>query len=211
MYVPPVFAARDTATLQGFIESYSFATLVSSGPDGMVASHVPVLLDRGRGPHGTLLVHLARANPHARAMDGQEVLAIFLGPHGYVSPSWYETHPSVPTWNYAAVHAYGRARVVDDPARLEDIVQRLTAQYESGREQPWTTAGLSRDYMAGMLKGIVGFEIEIARIEGKHKLSQNRGAADRRNVIAALGASANAEDRALADYMARHAPPEAGK
>ncbi len=209
MYVPPIFAVRDTAGLHALIESYSFATLVSTGADGMMSTHVPVLLDRERGPHGTLLVHLARANPHGRAMDGQDVLAIFLGPHGYISPSWYDTHPSVPTWNYAAVHAYGRARIVDDPARLADIVQRLTVQYESGRAQPWKMAGLPQEYVAGMLRGIVGFEIEIARLEGKHKLSQNRNATDRRNVIAALGASTNAEDRALAEYMARYAPPEA--
>jgi transcriptional regulator len=211
MYVPPIFAAKDLAALHAFIEAYSFATVVSSGPDGMVASHVPVLLDRERGPHGTLVAHLARANPHGRALGGSDVLAIFHGPHGYISPSWYETHPSVPTWNYAAVHAYGRAEMIDDPARLEDIVQRLTVQYEAGRERPWTTADLSREYVAGMLRGIVGFEVEITRLEGKHKLSQNRNATDRRNVIAALAASASADDQALAEYMARHAAPKAAE
>ena len=211
MYVPPIFAARDADGLHDFIEAHSFATVVATGPDGLIASHLPVLLDRDRGPHGTLTVHLARPNPQGRTMDGQEVLVIFTGPHGYISPSWYETHPSVPTWNYAAVHAYGRARAVTDPAQLKDIVRRLTEQYESGRDTPWTMAGLPQDYVAGMLRGIVGFAIEITRLEGKHKLSQNRNATDRRNVIAALGASADPDDRALAEYMARHAPPQSAK
>lgn len=207
MYVPSVFKPDAAATLQALIEDYSFATLVSATPSGMVASHLPFLLDRARGPHGTLLAHLARANPHAQALDGAEALVIFLGPHGYVSPSWYGQHPAVPTWNYAAVHAYGRARLIADEARLRDLLGRLSARYEDGRPNAWRMESLPESYLAGMVKGIVGFEIEITRLEGKLKLSQNRGADDRRAVIAALEASDAAEDRALADYMTRHAAP----
>lgn len=210
MYVPPVFAEKNVETLYQLIDSYGFAALVSATPDGIVATHVPVMLDRARGAQGTLVAHLARANPHGRSLDGAEVLAIFLGPHGYISPSWYQQHPSVPTWNYAAVHAYGRARLINDGARLDAIVRQLVAQYESGRAQPWSVDGLSADYMTGMLRGIVGLEIEITRLEGKAKLSQNRNAVDRRNVIAALAASESAEDRALSQYMAQHAMPNAG-
>lgn len=206
MYVPVAFAARETDALHALIEAHAFATLVSVGPDGPIATHLPFLLDRERGPNGTLVAHLARANPHAALLDG-DALAIFLGPHGYVSPAWYGAHPAVPTWNYAAVHAYGRARRIGDAADLYAIVRRLVDTYEGGRARPWSMDGLPPDYTAGMLEGIVGLEIPIARLEGKHKLSQNRGVEDRRNVIAALGASASAEDRALADYMARHAPP----
>lgn len=209
MFVPPVFAEKNAATLHALIDAYGFATLVSAGPDGMIASHVPVMLDRARGTQGMLIAHLARANPHGRALDGAEVLAVFLGPHGYISPAWYEAHPAVPTWNYAAVHVYGRARVIEDAASLDAIVRKLVAKYESPRAQPWSADGLPPDYMTGMLRGIVGVEIEIARVEGKHKLSQNRPAGDRRNVIAALAASAGADDRALGDYMARHAAPKA--
>ena len=210
MFVPPVFAEKNVETLHALIEDYGFGALVSATPSGVVATHVPVMLDRARGPHGTLVAHLARANQHWRALDGAEVLAIFLGPHGYISPSWYGQHPSVPTWNYAAVHAYGRARLVEDPARLDEIVQQLVRQYESGRDKPWTTDGLPADYMTGMLRGIVGVEIEITRLEGKLKLSQNRNAADRRAVIAALAEAPRAEDQALGAYMAQHAEPKPG-
>lgn len=207
MYIPPAFAERDIAKLHAFIETYAFATVVSNGPEGLVATHLPVLLERDRDPFGTLVVHFARANPHWKALDGADVLAIFQGPNGYVSPSWYATHPAVPTWNYAVVHAYGRARMVNDDARLRDIVVRLTEKYEAGRARSWTVDSVPEQFMSSMLKGTVGVEIELTRLEGKLKLSQNRSAADRRNVIAALAQSGNAEDRALADYMARHAPP----
>jgi transcriptional regulator len=209
MYVPPVFAEKNVDTLYRLIDDHGFASLVSVTSEGVVATHVPVILDRTRGAQGTLVAHMARANPHGRALDGAEVLAIFLGPHGYVSPSWYEQHPAVPTWNYAAVHAYGRARLITDAARLEAMVRQLVGQYESGRARPWSADGLPADYMTGMLRGIVGVEIEIARLEGKLKLSQNRNAVDRRNVVAALAASGSAEDRALSEYMARHAMPNA--
>lgn len=207
MYVPPIFAARDEAALHALIDAHGFATLVSAAPDGPFATHVPVLLDRARGPRGTLRAHLARGNPHWRGLDGAAALVIFLGPHGYVSPSWYTVHPSVPTWNYAAVHAYGRVRLVEDEAALRAMLRALVDRYEAGRASPWTMDGLPEDYMRGMVKGIVGLEIEIERLEGKLKLSQNRNAADRRNVIAALAASALADDRALAALMTRHAPP----
>lgn len=207
MYVPAVFAEKDLATLHALIEDHGFATLVTNAPTGPVATHLPIMLDRARGAQGTLVAHLARANPHARALDGADALAIFLGPHGYISPSWYGQHPSVPTWNYAAVHVYGRARMVDDPARLDTIVRQLVEQYESGRAKRWSADDLPADYMKGMLRGIVGVEIEIARLEGKLKLSQNRNAADRKAVIAALNEGTSAEDKALGAYMARHAAP----
>jgi transcriptional regulator len=209
MYVPAVFAEKDLETLHELIDDHGFALLVSNTTEGVVATHLPIMLDRARGPQGTLVAHLARANPHARSLDGAEVLAVFQGPHGYISPSWYGQHPSVPTWNYAAVHAYGRAQVIEDPARLDAMVRALVRQYESGRDKPWSADGLPPNYMTGMLRGIVGLEIEIARLEGKLKLSQNRNAADRKSVIAALNESPSAEDRALGAYMARHAAPNA--
>ena len=204
MYIPKAFQADDPEVIAELIASHGFATMVSTGPDGLVATHVPVFYDRARGPKGTLVSHIARANPHGQSLDGASVLTIFVGPHAYVSPSWYEVHPSVPTWNYAAVHAYGRARVVTDESRLRDIVSRLVDQYESGRAQPWSMAGLTDRYLRGMLNAIVGVEIDVERIEGKLKLSQNRKPEDRRGVIAALSASDEAADKALAQYMLRH-------
>jgi transcriptional regulator len=205
-----IFAEKNLETLHALIEAYGFALLVSNTSDGLFATHLPFMLERDRGAQGTLVAHLARANPHARTLDGAEVLVVFQGPHGYISPSWYGQHPSVPTWNYAAVHAYGRARTIEDPARLDAMVRALVHQYEDGRDQPWSSESLPANYMTGMLRGIVGIEIEIARLEGKLKLSQNRNAADRRAVIAALNASPSAEDRALGAYMARHAAPPSG-
>jgi len=209
MYVPAAFVPAEPAALRELMSDYGFATLISSGADGLVASHVPVMYQApsSAGSNGRLLAHLARANPHAKALDNAEVLAIFQGPHAYVSPSWYATHPAVPTWNYAAVHVYGRARLVSEPAKLQAIVQQLVDKYESGRPQPWSMAGLPERYTAGMLNAIVGVEVDITRIEGKHKLSQNRDAEDRRRVIGTLEASADPNDRLLAAYMSRHASP----
>jgi transcriptional regulator len=193
--------------LHDLIDAFGFGTLISAGADGPVATHLPFLIDRNRGPNGTLVCHMARANPHWRTLGSGPSLAVFLGPHGYVSPSWYAASPAVPTWNYAAVHAYGAPRLVEDSEGLRDIVMRLTARHEAGRLPSWSVESLPPAFMANMMRGIVGIEIEIARLEGKRKLSQNRAAADREGVVAALNASGHAGDRDLAGYMAQHAGP----
>lgn len=207
MYVPDAFAVAEVEPLAALIAAYDFATLVSLTPDGLTATHVPVLYEPGRGPRGTLVAHLARTNPHAAALDNAEVLTVFQGPHGYISPTLYAAQPSVPTWNYAAVHAYGRARTVTEPQALRAMLQCLIDKHEAGRAAPWSMDGLPAAYIERMLKGIVGIEIEVARLEGKHKLSQNRSRVDRAQVIAALAASPYAHERDLAAYMQRHAPP----
>jgi transcriptional regulator len=202
MYTPSAFRADDRTALYNLIERHGFGTLVTVLDGAPFATHLPLLLDRERG---LLLGHVARANPHWRALDGAaESLAIFQGPHGYVSPSWYVTGPAVPTWNYAAVHVYGAPRLLDDEARLLDLLRRLVDQYESGRPRPWTM-DLPADYLKKMLHGIVGFEMPIGRVEGKFKLNQNRPAEDRRGVIGQL-AEGGPEERALAEFMARFAP-----
>jgi transcriptional regulator len=207
MYVPKNFAVDDPAVLQALMEHHGFATMISSTPGGLMATHIPVLFEAVPGTPGRLVAHLSGQNPHGASLDGAEVLTIFQGPHGYISPSWYAQHPAVPTWNYAAVHVYGRATIVRDAKRLREIVGRLVDAYEGGRAAPWSMAGLPDRYMTSMLNGIVGVEIAIERFEGKHKLSQNRTVEDRRQVIAALGDSADPQDRSLAAYMAQHAPP----
>ena len=203
MYVPQHFAG-DAAAIDEIVASHDFALLVTTGAQGPEATHLPLLLDRSRGPQGTLLGHLARANPHAEALDGRDALAIFSGPHGYVSPRWYAAAPAVPTWNYVAVHVHGRARVVRDKARLVELVDTLSRRYEG--DGPWSVAGLPERFLAGMVEGIVGLEIDIERIDAKFKLSQNRPPADRRNVIAELERGG---DAALAAAMRRFAPPPA--
>jgi transcriptional regulator len=185
------------------MEKHSFATLVTHGHGGMTASHLPFLLDRQAGEHGTLTAHMARANPQWREFaNGVEALVIFQAEHGYISPAWYEVHPSVPTWNYAVAHAYGIPRVVEDAVAVRSVLERLVEANESGRDEPWTMS-LPEDYYAGMVKGIVAFEIPIRRLEGKFKLSQNRPAVDQQHVLDRLTESDDPEQRALGTRMAR--------
>ena len=188
MYIPNSFREDDPALLHELMRQYNFAILVSQHEGAPFATHLPLLLDAQRGPHGTLLGHMARANPQWRdfAASG-EALVIFQGPHAYVSPSWYEVAPSVPTWNYAIVHAYGTPRIIEDHARLHGMLEALVDTHESAFTRPWHM-DLPGDYLDKMLRAIVGFEIEITRLEGKFKLSQNRSADDQRRVVAALAA-----------------------
>ncbi len=186
MYIPKAFREDDSKTLHTFMREYSFATLVTQQEGMPFASHLPFLLDAGQGPYGTLLAHMARANPQWHALDSaQEVLIIFQGPHAYISPSWYEVELSVPTWNYAAVHAYGLPRLVEEQAALYDLLKTLIQTHEAHFEKPWPFQ-LPGEYLQKMMQGIVGFEIHITRLEGKFKLSQNRTASEREKVIAAL-------------------------
>ncbi|TBW39273.1 FMN-binding negative transcriptional regulator [Siculibacillus lacustris] len=206
MYRPPAFDETRLPLLHAAIAAARLATLVAHDGDGLLADHLPLLLDPTRGPFGTLSGHLARANPQgAPAAEGRPVLAIFAGPDAYVSPSWYpskaETHKVVPTWNYVAVHAHGRLRFFDDRDRLLALVTRLTEAHEAGRAAPWSVADAPPDFMASMLKGIVGFEIEIERLEGKRKLGQNRTPADRAGVIAGLAAEPGEAAKATAAAM----------
>ncbi len=203
LYIPAHFRVEERAALVDFIERNAFGTLVSSGPEGLQASHVPFLAEAGDDGKLTLLTHFARANPHATSLGRAEhVLAIFHGPHGYVSPTWYENHPAVPTWNYAVVHASGTARPIDE-ARLRSLLARLSAKYESGRAKPWRMQDLAEDYVAKMLNAIAGYAIEVEALEGKFKLSQNRPGRDAARVADALESGGEA---ALAALM-RNAPP----
>lgn len=208
MYIPAHFAPADRDSLFQLIETHAFGLLVSGSgagaATGMIASHIPFLLDRpgsGQtgGEHGMLLCHLAAANDQVAALDGQEVLCIFQGPHGYVSPNWYAKKPAVPTWNYMVVHAYGRARVTRDAAELRRIVDRLSKIYEG--PDGWQLDDEPESYFAGMARGIVGIEIPLTRLEGKFKLSQNRPLPDIDGVIANLHRIGGEENLALADAM----------
>src|SRR3954447_10694161 len=165
MYLPAAFAETDTPTLHEFMGRHSFATLTSRGDAGLVASHLPLLLEPEAGPLGHLVGHMARANPQWKDVK-DEVLAIFTGPHAYVSPSWYQEEGTVPTWNYVAVHAYGTLHVVEDRDGLLDILRRSVTAYESPMPEPWPFDE-SDPHVEKMLKAIVGFRIEITRLEGK--------------------------------------------
>ncbi len=192
MYIPKAFQVSDSRELADFIASNSFATLISSVQGSLFATHLPLILDRSRSSPGVLLGHVARANRHWRAFDGQqEALAIFHGPHAYISPSWYaSSSPAVPTWNYAAVHVYGVPRVVDDEQWLSDFVDRLVTIYEADKPQPWPGI-LLPDLRASLLTSIVGFTMDITRVEGKFKLGQNRSLDDQRATLEHLQAQAD--------------------
>ena len=177
------------------IERHEFGLLVSARPSGLVASHIPFLVE-DREHALRLLGHLARPNPQvADLMAGGEALAIFSGPHAYISPRWYQSGPAVPTWNYVDVHAYGSLRVIDDPSWLRAFLDRLSQRHEAGSDNPWQIADQPAAYMNGMVRGIVGIELAVSRLEGKFKLSQNRPHADHPRIIAALGESGDPEAR----------------
>ena len=184
------------------------ALVVSAAPDGGVpeATHLPLVLAPGEGPHGTLYGHLAKANPHWKGLAAAGAArAIFPGPEAYVSPSLYASKQEhgrvVPTWNYVAVHALGPVEIVEDATRLHAIVTRLTEQHEGGRAAPWAVTDAPADFVASQLKGIVGVVLRIETLIGKRKLSQNRSEPDRAGVLAGLSASDEPADRALAEAM----------
>jgi len=200
IYVPEVFAEKDRETLLQLIRNSSFATLISSVGSDPIVAHVPVLLDEA----GSILhAHVARANPVWRDfMPDRELLFLFHGPHHYISPNWYNSHPSVPTWNYAAIHVSGIPDIIEDHKKIESMLRRLVAEHESSLETPWQME-LPEEYLHNMINGIVAFEIRITRIEGKFKLSQNRSLEDRRNVIAALQKAGGDNATSLAALMQR--------
>jgi transcriptional regulator len=207
MYVPVHFEATDVGWCHALIRREPFALLIGVDQAGSpFATHLPVLLDEAPAPRGTLLAHVARPNPQWQLFTpDRPVLMVFSGAHAYVSPSWYGKHPSVPTWNYVAVHAYGVPRVIEDPGRVRAMLDRLVHTFEDGRPAPWRMDSLPDSYVEGMMRGIVAFEISIDRLEGKAKLSQNRPAADQGRVRAALDAEPDPLAKAVATLMADRA------
>ena len=201
MYIPKAFREDDMKKLHKLMQENSFATLVTQQDGVPVATHLPFLLDTGCGPYGTLMAHMARANAQWKSFNGeQEVLVIFQGPHAYISPSWYEVELSVPTWNYAAVHVYGVPEIIEDNAVLYDLLKALIQTHEDQFEKPWDFQ-LPDDYVQKMMRGIVGFEIQITRLEGKFKMSQNRTAVEQQQVIAALRDSQDELSVEVAELM----------
>lgn len=205
MYRPPAFREDRLDVLHTLIERHRLGTLVTYGPNGLTANLVPFSLDRTRGERGTLKAHLAKANEQFADLGaGAEALVIFQGPESYITPSWYpsklEHGKVVPTWNYVAVEARGRPVVIEDPAWLLAQISELTAAEEGERPAPWAVSDAPEPYVAAQLKGIFGIEIEIARIEGKWKASQNRPEPDRAGVAEGLSAEG---ETAMAALVAR--------
>lgn len=207
MYIPAAFAEPDLTRLHDFIEQNSFGVLVSQVDGLPFASHLPFLLDRTAGPHGTLAGHMARANPQWREAAGQTALAIFSGPHAYISPTWYEAEQVVPTWNYTAVHAYGQVEIVEDQAALLEIVQKSVQLYERTMPRPWSFDP-SSTFVERQLAQIVGFRMEVGKIEGKFKLNQNHPAERRKKVVRALQQRGGEDAQTIAALMAAMLPLE---
>ncbi len=197
MYIPEHFRIHDEQVLRQFAASNSFGLLITQSAEGLIASHLPMLLEGG-----SLVAHLARANPQARDIEaGISALAIFHGPHAYVSPSWYsDPEHSVPTWNYTAVHITGKPQVISEASAVKELLQRLVSQFESGRENPWGFNLESPD-IDNLLRGIVAFQMPIETMEGKFKLSQNRPIGDRGRVMWSLKSSESQMDQQVADMM----------
>lgn len=211
MYNPPHFQEQRPEVLHQLIREHSLAALVTLGSDGLVANHVPLILDPGAGPLGTLRGHLSRMNPQWRdSLPEVQALAIFQGPSAYITPSWYPSKDAggkvVPTYNYMVVHANGPLQTYDDPRLLERNVRDLTELHEARFAQPWSVDDAPADYVQGMLKGIVGIEIPIARLEGKWKLSQNRPPEDRQGAVDGLRQAGDPLSVAIEDWIASRKP-----
>lgn len=201
MYTPSQFRVEDTAQAHGLMRRYPFAVMVSGGSDGLVASHLPLLVRAEPAPLGSLVGHMARANRHWRELEDREVMVVFNGAHAYVSPNFYaRPDDNVPTWSYAAVHAYGRAEVFEDRARLRALLGDLVAEFETGLERPWGLAGVE-DKVDRLLGAITGFEIRIERLEAKLKVGQNRDRDDRVSAEAILAKLPDEGSRQIAAWM----------
>ena len=205
MYVPPAFRDDDLGVLHAAMHASGLATLVTATAKGLLATPLPLILAADEGPQGTLYGHLARANPQATLPPIGEAMVLFGGPDAYISPSWYpsklEHGRVVPTWNYAAIHAYGAAEFYDDPERLRAHVSALTHHHEGSRAEPWSVDDAPEAFVRSQLRGIVRLRLAISRIDGKAKFSQNRSAEDRAGVVSALRADEDAAARAVADRV----------
>lgn len=201
MYTPPAFRENDEAEIAAIMRAARLPILITMGEE-LFATHLPLLHDPEPKPHGRLIGHVARANPHWHNFDpAKAALAVFQANDAYISPSWYatkqETGRVVPTWNYQAVHAYGRLEVIEDAERLYSIVRSLTDRHEAGRAPPWQVSDAPEDYIRAQLKGIVGLVMTIEKLIGKSKLSQNRNEADRAGAITGLTEEGDAAMAAL--------------
>ncbi|MDX1540882.1 MAG: FMN-binding negative transcriptional regulator [Geminicoccaceae bacterium] len=194
MYVAPHFRPRSSAEAMAIVRAHPFGLLVSQQDGRPIASHTPMLPDGD----DHLIGHVARANPQWRGLEGQEVLAVFSGPHAHVTPTWYKAAPAVPTWDYVAAHVYGRAELVEDAAGAADILRRLTAEFEG---ESWRFDDQPERFLATMIKGLVAFRLRITQVEASFKLSQNRSAADRAGVIEGLRDRDLPGDAAISDLI----------
>ena len=200
MYSPPYNRIEERAELVSFMRAHNFCLLVTGAGGGLVGSHLPCIVEE-RDERLALVMHMARANPQWQSFFDDEVLVVFSGPHAYISPRWYERSPAVPTWNYAAVHAYGMVRVLEEEAKHAAVAKLVMAHDPAWREG---FERLPQEYLRDMLGAIVAFEVDVTRLETRWKLSQNRGRREQELIIERLEASADCGERALAELTRKH-------
>lgn len=200
IYIPAHFDERDVGEMHRLMERAPFATFLSHIDGDIQVTHLPLLVNSTAAPYGVLTGHMARANPHWKYLHQGSHLAVFHGPHRYISPAWYTEHPSVPTWNYAVVHASGACRLIEDTTSVLRLTAELTQRFEKENGTDWRMPE-DQAYLSKMASHIVGFELTISELKGKFKLSQNRMPEDRHNVIAALEEAGTVWDRDLSSLM----------
>jgi transcriptional regulator len=200
MYIPKAFEVNDRKKLIEFIKSNSFGILFSQTEDKPFATHLPFLIDESKGEKGVLIGHMAKPNPHWKNLHNKDVLVVFSGPHAYISPTWYNERNTVPTWNYVAVHIYGEFKLVEGKAEMKYILEKTVDFYESSMPNPWKV-DFNDKFMDGLMHGIVGFEINIKKVEGKWKLNQNHSVQRQQNLIKGLKTSDEYNSQEIAKLM----------
>ena len=198
MYIPPYYKESDEHKLIEFMSEYNFATLISTDSSNICATHLPFLIEK-RGDRLILVSHMAKANPQWQSFTKNEVLVIFQGPHAYISPTHYEKQQNVPTWNYIAVHASGKTKIISEPSEVMNLMERTIHHFEKQFFEQWKA--LSPEYVNGMLKAIVAFEIDVTKLEGKFKLSQNKTKIEQQNIISSLGKSTDSNMNEISKEM----------
>jgi transcriptional regulator len=204
MYIPPYYKEEDREKLLAFMQAHSFASLVSSHNNNIRATHLPFVIEE-RGEKTFLVTHMAKANPQWKEFSEHELLVIFQGPHAYISPDNYEKKQNVPTWNYIAVHAYGKARLLESDEASRAVLEKMISTYEAKFYEQWKQ--LDENYVNGMLKAIVSFEIEVTKLEGKFKLSQNKTRNEQQNIIGSLGNSHDSLEQEISHEMKKKLEP----
>ncbi len=198
MYIPPYYKENDEQKLIEFMKTYNFATLISTKDANICATHLPFLIEK-RDNKLFLVCHMAKANPQWNSFTENEVLVIFQGPHAYISPTHYEKQQNVPTWNYIAVHATGKSSIISEPNEVVVLMEKTIHHFEKGFYEQWKS--LSPEYVNGMLKAIVAFEIEVTKLEGKFKLSQNKTKNEQQNIVDSLGKSDDTAQNEISKEM----------
>lgn len=198
MYIPPYYKENDEQKLLEFMQSYNFATLVSTNDSNICATHLPFVIEK-RGDKTFLVCHMAKANPQWQVFTENQVLVIFQGPHAYISPTHYEKQQNVPTWNYIAVHATGKATLITEQTEVIALMEKTIHHFEKQFYEQWKN--LSPEYVNGMLKAIVAFEIEVTKLEGKFKLSQNKTKNEQQNIVDSLGKSDDTTQNKISKEM----------